>query len=571
MAGCVLFCFLDCYSGYHQIALKEEDQIKTTFITPYGTYAYKTMSFGLKNAGATYQRTIQMCFADQLHPNVEAYMDDMVIKTRNPDGLIADLEETFSSLRRFRWKLNPTKCVFGVPSGKLLGFIISNRGIEANPMKILAITDMEAPATIKDVQKLTGCMAALNRFISWLGERGLPFFKLLKRQDKFQWTEEAERALQNLKHHLQSPLVLTAPLLGEDLLLYIAATTHVVTSAIVVKRGEEGHAFGVQRPVYFISEVLFESKVQYLAVQKLLYAILISSRKLCHYFNEYKITMITDFPLADILHNQDATGRISKWAVELGALSINFKPRTTIKSQALVDFMAERENQIPTPADKPEHWTMYFDGSLKLNGGGAGVLFISPRGEQLKYVLQILWEVSNNEAEYEALLHGLRLAISLGIKRLLVYGDSLLVVQQVNKEWDCNKEMMDAYVQEVRKLENKFSGLEVHHVLREHNVGADILSKLGSTRAQVPAGVFVQELKQPSIKSSPQVTTDAGPQQPDREVMLLGEDWREAYIAFMRDQRLPAGMDARSAEAAHIMRRSKGFVLVDSKLYRRGA
>jgi ribonuclease HI len=111
---------------------------------------------------------------------------------------------------------------------------------------------------------------------------------------------------------------------------------------------------------------------------------------------------------------------------------------------------------------------MCFDGSLKLDGGGAGVLFISPRGEQLKYVLQILWEVSNNEAEYEALLHGLRLAISLGIKRLLVYGDSLLVVQQVNKEWDYNKETMDAYVQEVRKLENKFSGLEVHHVLREH-------------------------------------------------------------------------------------------------------
>jgi ribonuclease HI len=116
---------------------------------------------------------------------------------------------------------------------------------------------------------------------------------------------------------------------------------------------------------------------------------------------------------------------------------------------------------------------MYFDGSLKLDGGGARVLFISPSGEQLKYVLHILWEVSNNEAEYEALLHGLCLAISLGIKRLLVYGDSLLVVQQVNKEWDCNKETMDAYVQEVRKLENNFSSLEVHHVVREHNVGAD--------------------------------------------------------------------------------------------------
>jgi ribonuclease HI len=120
------------------------------------------------------------------------------------------------------------------------------------------------------------------------------------------------------------------------------------------------------------------------------------------------------------------------------------------------------------------------------------------------------------------------LAISLGNKRLLIYGDSLLLVQQVNKEWDCNKETMDAYVQEVRKLENKCFCLEVHHVVREYNVGADILSKLGSTRAQVPAGVFIQERKQSSIKSSPQVTTDAGLQQPDREVMMLGEDWREA-------------------------------------------
>jgi hypothetical protein len=163
------------------------------------------------------------------------------------------------------------------------------------------------------------------------------------------------------------------------------------------------------------------------------------------------------------------------------------------------------------------------------------------------------------------------LAISLGIRRLLVYGDSLLIVQQVNKEWDCNKETMDAYVQEVRKLENKFSVLEVHHMVREHNMGVDILSKLGSTRAQVPAGVFVQELKQPSIKSSPQVTTDVGLHRPDREVMTLGKDWREAYIDFIRDQRLPAGMDARSAEAAHVMRRSKDFVLVNSKLFRRGA
>jgi hypothetical protein len=139
--------------------------------------------------------------------------------------------------------------------------------------------------------------------------------------------------------------------------------------------------------------------------------VLITSRKLRHYFQEYSISVVTDYPLGDILWNQDGTGRISKWAVKLSALNIDFKPRTDIKSQALVDFMAEwRENQLPTPTERLEHWVMYFNGSLKLEGTGAGVLLISPTGEKLKYVLPIFWKVSNNEAEYEALLHGLRLA-----------------------------------------------------------------------------------------------------------------------------------------------------------------
>jgi ribonuclease HI len=223
---------------------------------------------------------------------------------------------------------------------------------------------------------------------------------------------------------------------------------------------------------------LSESKARYQPVQKLLYAVLITSRKLRHYIQEYSISVVTDYPLGDILRNQDATGRISKWAVELGALTIDFKPRTAIKSQAQVDFMAEwRENQLPTPTERPEHWVMYFDDSLNLEGAGAGVLLIPPMVEQLKYVLQ----VSNNEAEYKALLHGLHLAASLGIKRLLVYGDSAVVINQVTKSWDRNKENMDAYCLEVRKLGNKFYGLEFHHVVRDNNVAVDVLSKLGST------------------------------------------------------------------------------------------
>jgi ribonuclease HI len=128
---------------------------------------------------------------------------------------------------------------------------------------------------------------------------------------------------------------------------------------------------------------------------------------------------------------------------------------------------------------------MYFYSSLKLEGAGAGVLLISPKGEQLKYVLQIFWKVSNNEAEYEALLHRLCLTISLGIKRLLVYGDSAVVINQV-KSWDRNNENMDTYCLEVRKFENKFYSLEFHHVVHDNNIAADVLSKLGSTRAQVP-------------------------------------------------------------------------------------
>ena len=141
-------------------------------------------------------------------------------------------------------------------------------------------------------------------------------------------------------------------------------------------------------------------------------------------------------------------------------------------------------------------------------------------------MFQILFKVSNNEAEYEALLHGLRLAVSLGIKRLLVYGDSLLVIQQVNKEWDINKDTMDAYIEEIRKLENKFSGLEIHHVNRNNNVGADVLSKLGSTRAVVPSGVFVHEFHQPPVKEQSQQATDTEAPATVREVLMIEDNWR---------------------------------------------
>ena len=177
----------------------------------------------------------------------------------------------------------------------------------------------------------------------------MPFHKLLKKQDKFQWTPKAQQAFDELKKFLTNPPVLVQPMPEEPLLLYIAETSHVVSTAIIVERQEERHIQKVQRPVYFVSKVLGESKIRYPQVLKILYAMLISSRKLVHYFQAHPILVVTSFLIGDILHNHDATGRIAKWATELGSFELSFQPRMAIKSQALVDFLAEW-TKIQTPA-----------------------------------------------------------------------------------------------------------------------------------------------------------------------------------------------------------------------------
>jgi ribonuclease HI len=251
------------------------------------------------------------------------------------------------------------------------------------------------------------------------------------------------------------------------------------------------------------------------------------------------------FPLGEIIRNRNANGRIVKWSVELGEFEIEFCPRQAIKSQILANFVSEwTEVQMPPPKERHEHGIMYFDGALNLEGASEGVLLISPHGEQLKYVLQIHYKASNNGAEYEALIHWLIIAVSLSIKQLLAFGDSKFVIKQVNKEWDCVKDTMDAYCTEIRKLEGHFEGIEFQHVPR-NNVAADVLSKLGSRRALVPAGVFVQDLRKPSIKLLDADNPEAPPNDqntaPRRDVLMSEkeDDWRKPFIDIMLDQLVP--------------------------------
>ena len=169
-----------------------KDQEKTTFITPFGAFCYVSMPFGLRSAQATYQRCVQNCLHNKIGYNVHAYVDDIVVKSRKMETLIDDLKETSDNLRVYKMMLNPAKCVFGVPAGKLLGFLVSERGIEANPEKIKAITSLAKPACINDVQRLAGCIAALSRFISRLGKKAISLYQMMKKTDHLVWSDAAD-------------------------------------------------------------------------------------------------------------------------------------------------------------------------------------------------------------------------------------------------------------------------------------------------------------------------------------------------------------------------------------------
>jgi hypothetical protein len=293
---------------YNQIKLKKEDEEKTAFITPYDIFCYQVMPFGLKNAGATYQRMMQNCLGSQIGQNIQVYIDDVVITTRKEESLIDDLKETFDNLDRFKLKLNPTKCSFGIAAGHLLGFLVLARGIEANLEKIQAILTMGKLAKLHEVQQLAGRVTALSRFVARLGEKALPFYALIKKSDKkFEWTEEADTTFAQLKKVLSTPPVLVTPKEKEPLLLYIAATHQVVSMVLVVKRSEEGKAHRVQHPVYFLSKVLSPSKQCYLHYQKFAYSVFMTARKLRQYFAVHPIIVVNKAPLSNILNNPEAT------------------------------------------------------------------------------------------------------------------------------------------------------------------------------------------------------------------------------------------------------------------------
>ena len=252
--------------------MDKDDQEKTSFITSKGLFCYKVMPFGLKNTGATYQWLMNKMFHNQIRRNVEVYIDDMLVKTKDEEKHLDDLEETFRTLCQYRMKLNPSKCVFGVSSGKFLGFMVSQRGIEVNLDKIKAILEMTPLKTVKEVQSLTRRVAALNRFVSRAMDKCLPFFKTLRKA--FTWTDECQKSFEELKMYLTSPLLLSLSKQGEPLSLYLVVSPTVVSSALIKEEDR------VQLLVYYTSKAFQGAEERYPAMEKLALALVVAARKL---------------------------------------------------------------------------------------------------------------------------------------------------------------------------------------------------------------------------------------------------------------------------------------------------
>ncbi|XP_073061699.1 uncharacterized protein [Primulina eburnea] len=460
--------------GYHQIPLALEDQDKSSFITSGGTFCYVVMAFGLKNAGATYQRLMNHVFQKQIGGNIEVYVDDILIKTREVSCFIDDLGETFTTLKRYGIKLNPAKFVFGVRSGKFLGFLVTDRGIEVNPEKIKAIMDMPSPQSVWDVKKLTGRIAALSRFISRSAHRSYPFFQVLRNAQKFGWDEKFEQAFQDLKKHLAELHVLVKPEPRGKLWIYLSATEHVVSSVLVKEEGTD------QNPVYYVSHALRGAELKYSEVEKIALALVMISRKLRPYFLSHPIVVLTNSPLGRIMTHAEVSGKMVKWTIELGEYNIEYKPRVSIKAQALTDFLIE----IIQPGEE-EVWIIFVDGASNLSGCGVGVVLIALSGEKIKLALKIDSRITNNEAEYEAVLAGLQATREVGASQVIIYSNSQLVNQQIKGTYEAKNEKMPKYLGLITARAALFTDWSIEQIPRKENEEADTLTKLATSMSDI--------------------------------------------------------------------------------------
>ncbi|XP_011071449.1 uncharacterized protein LOC105156892 [Sesamum indicum] len=415
----------------------------------------------------------------------------------------------------------PSKMYLWSVREKFLGYMVSERGIEANPEKIEAILKLKSPTTVKEVQKLTGKLASLNRFIK-SSDRNLPFFKVLRKAKEFEWTEECEQEFQDLKIYLRSPPLL-ANLKGNEMLhLYLAVSKNAASSELI--REEEG----VQNLVYYVSEMLQGAEKRYAEIEKLALELVVTACKLRPYFQAHRIIVLTNHPLRNVLARPDASGRQVKWAVELGEYDIEYQARTTLKGQILAYFVIELGGN-PRVSKKSGKWMLHVDGSSNVGNGGVGILIQGPDNVGIEIAARLSFPTTNNEAEYEALIMGLELAFEAGARDLEVYTNSQLVALQIEGTYETKEKNMILYHKKAKSLMSKFDRCQVHQITRCENDKPDSLSKFRATLSGVRDRKVTVMIQDRSVITK-EIEVNAVDETPS---------WKDEIIQYLRDGVLP--------------------------------
>ncbi|RVW64224.1 Transposon Ty3-I Gag-Pol polyprotein [Vitis vinifera] len=321
-------------------------------------------------------------------------------------------------------KLNPSKCAFGVSAGKFLGFMVSQRGIEVSPDQVKAVMETPPPRNKKELQRLTGKLVALGRFIARFTDELRPFFLAIRKAGAHGWTDSCQNAFEKIKHCLMQPPILSSPIPKEKLYMYLAVSEWAI-SAVLFRCPSPKE----QKPIYYVSRALADVETRYSKMELTALALRSAAQKLRPYFQAHPVIVLTDQPLRNILHKPDLTGRMLQWAIELSEFGIEFQPRLSMKGQVMADFVLEysRRPSQHHESSKQEWWTLRVDGASRSSGSGVGLLLQSPTGEHLEQAIRLGFSASNNEAEYEAILSGLDLALALSVSKLRIYSDSQLV------------------------------------------------------------------------------------------------------------------------------------------------
>ncbi|GKA19958.1 reverse transcriptase domain-containing protein [Tanacetum coccineum] len=375
LCGFPFKCFLDTYKGYHQIQMAKEDEEKTAFITSQGIFCYTKMPFVLRNAEATYQRLVDKAFHKQIGRNLEVYVDDLVIKSRTEDEIVRDMEEMFQTLREINMKLNPKKCTFRIEEGMFLGYKVSTRGLKVCLDKVDTVLSLPSPKCLKDVQRLNGKLASLNRFLAKSVEKSLPFFKTLKkctRKSDFYWTTEAKEAFKQMKQLIAELPMLVAPMEKEELIVYLAAAKETVSAVLMMEQEAK------QMPIYFVNRALRGPEVNYTSMEKLVLALVHASKRLKWYFQAHPIIVVMDQPIQQIL---------ADFIVELP------------EEESLDTIIGEEEELL-----KP--WILFTDGSSCTDGFGAGLILTNPEGMEFTYALRFSMHAGTRSVVAKALRIG---------------------------------------------------------------------------------------------------------------------------------------------------------------------